>query len=661
MCGIAGVLAPPRGIVDAHEVAQLDAAIAHRGPDGRGVLSLTHDDRWHLGASARDVPAGRLALVHRRLAVLDPSAAGQQPMVHATAGLAVTYNGELYNFRALRDELARAGERFVTGTDTEVLLAAYAQWGVAAFARFEGMFAFALLDLRQRVLHLVRDRRGIKPLLIARVGTGDGARVAFASELRALLPLASGWRLAPQAAYDYLRNGLTGHTTASMVQGIWHLPPGTVLSLSLDDDHPATQLDESLARAVRFDDAMPNARRGAAPSIATRDEAVALLRTRLLASVDAHLQSDVPVGAALSGGIDSSSIVACAFAARDGDASGGQRAILQRAFTFASGDDSDESAWAARAAAPFPLPLQHVTVRDTDLADDFDDVVTALDEPAGSTSVYAQYRVYRAAREAGIPVLLDGQGADELLAGYHSAHAVLAAEYWRTGKLRDAWRLLRTPPRVVGASAGPWKAALARILPVPLVAVGRVLARRTLVPVWLERTWLERHGVRPTDLMGYRTLREQLDGDLTLGLRTLLSYQDRNSMRFGVESRVPFLDSRLVQLCRSIPAPWLFGSEGRPKALLRDAMRGLVPDVVLDRRDKVAFRTPQQAWLRAGHARFAPLLDSEPLRALGLFARSAPLRPLWDAAVLGHRRYVDVCWRWINFARWLEQTGVSPP
>lgn len=637
-------MAPPGGVVEPHELALLDGALAHRGPDGRGVLALDHDGTLRIGREAREVGRGRLGLVHRRLAILDTSDAGAQPMQRGP--LAITYNGEIYNYLELRDELTRLGERFHTRSDTEVILAACARWGFDALSRLEGMFALALLDLRTQTITLARDRYGIKPLLVARVGSGPASHIAFASELRALLPLGSAWTLSPRDTHAYLRHGLTAHTVSSMVQGIQHLPPGTMLTFSLDAAEPAHALDDTMSRAVSF------ARRTPLDVPATRDDAVAMLRERLQTSVAMHLRSDVPVSAALSGGIDSSSILTLAQAA------GGAQAP-RTAFTFASGDDADETQWARAAADPLGVSLRIVAPRDTDLADDFDDFVRALDEPAASTSVYAQYRIYRAAREAGLTVLLDGQGADELLAGYATARSALSAQYWNEGRLRDAWRVINETPSGFGGMPRAWQLMFGHLLPGPLMVLTRTLMNRGPAPAFFNRAWVKRHGIVQTDTLARHDLRAQLDLEFSQGLRTLLSYQDRSSMRFGVESRVPFLARDVVELCRVMPSQWLFGKDGLTKSLLRDAMRGLVPDAILDRRDKIGFRTPEVRWMRAGTTTFEPLLDSDALRATGILAPKY-LHDLWRSAVFNNGSYHTWCWRWVHFARWLEQTGVGP-
>lgn len=639
MCGIAGIIAGPGRAVDAEELARLSAAVAHRGPDDQGAAGWSAPLGTVHAAAADALPAGLTAgLAHRRLSIIDTGPGGHQPMATADGAYVLVTNGEIYNYLELRRELEAAGDLFHSQSDTEVMLAALARWGLArALPRFTGMFAFALLNTRARTLTLGRDPFGIKPLFWAMRG-GD---LAFASEPGALLALAGLRRdVEPQAVYDYLRFGLTDRGTTTLFRQIHHLPPAHYAEINLD--RPAAPAPVAYWRAATE-----------ARSTLGFAEAATELGRLFRESVDLHLRADVPVGAALSGGIDSTAVAAAM------RASAGDRLTLHTFSFTAPGSPHDESRWAELAAGAVGATAHRTEASGADLSRDLDDLIRVQGEPFGSTSIYAQNRVYRLVRETGIKVTLDGQGADELLGGYLPFLAARLASLIRGGQVMRAARFV-CATRDMAGPVGQLARAARFILPSGLQGLARRTVGEDLVPAWMDGGWLRRHGVAARAPQGPRSGRVLMD-ELAESLQSrvlpaLLRYQDRNSMSYAIESRVPFLTTRLADFIYSLPEFFLVSDRGETKSVFRAAMRGLVPDAILDRRDKIGFITPQDRWLREAGGWLAGLIrgaGAVPAVADRIF--TAQVQALID----GGGAMPQHVWRAANLIRWAELHEVS--
>lgn len=644
MCGIAGIVpgagAPPM----TGSVAALSDALAHRGPDDVGYMA------WRRGTPvfpSRTLPedgeAADVWLAHRRLSILDPSPAGWQPMVTADGRYAIIFNGEIYNFLELRAELEAAGDRFVSNCDTEVLLRAYVRWGEGALSRLIGMYAFAVLDTVANELFLARDPFGIKPLYYANL-PGEG--LAFASEVRPLLEIPGvSRRIAPAELYRYLRFGRCDDSPQTLFADISTLPPAH--SLRIDLNRP------SAASPQRYWAVPPPS-----PEMISPSDAAARLRETFVDSVRLHMRSDVPVAVALSGGIDSSAI---AFAARE------HFSGELHAFSYIAADPApSEERWIDTAVDGASLIAHKVTVDGTEFADDLASLVGQQDMPFAGTSIYAQARVHRAAAGAGFKVILDGQGADELFGGYPVFQAARFADLVRSGRLPAAARLLwhigATAPR--DARTRDLMRAGAYLLPAGLRRSARWVGGEELVPDWLNGDWFRAHGVEaaePSTSHGRDAFRSLLTETLThTSLPALLRHVDRNSMAVSLESRVPFLTTQLVEAAAAMPDGLLIGGNGTTKAVLRDALRGLVPDTILDRQDKIGFVTPESAWLRGHAAFFDDLFNGERLDALPAIEAGAARR-LWSASRSGKSASVTSAWRLANLMMWTEQVGAEFP
>jgi asparagine synthase (glutamine-hydrolysing) len=567
MCGLVG-------IVDLREPPDRDTVegwldeLAHRGPNGRGVLA---EDGVCLG--------------HLRLAIIDLSDAGLQPMADETGRLHLLHNGEIYNYIELRADLEAKGHRFRTATDTEVMLAAYREWGERCVDRFNGMWAFVLWDSERRTLFASRDRFGVKPLYY-RV---DGGRLAFASEpwiLRGPQPRAN-----LPAVRDYLEQGWLDHDAETFFAGVRRLPPAHNLRFG----------PEGL-RIERYWQLQPHDP-PADPAGAVRE--------LFLDAVRLQLRSDVPVGTALSGGIDSSAI-AVAVAAH-----GHERQKTVTAFFEDTG--FDERPYARAVVEQTGAEAHWVSFTAEELIGNLPAIVRAQGEPFGSTSIAAGWHVMREAGRAGLTVMLDGQGGDELFAGYRAAYGYRLADLLARGEVVELGRELgafwsrhgSSPVAAVGVLARPF-------LPERLGAAARARLKGSSALAHPDVRALS----RARDANGYPfpdRLRRHLAQTLSRrGLPELLRYEDRNSMAHSIEARVPFLDHRLVELAYSLDGAQLI-ARGETKAVLRRALADLLPPAVRDRRDKLGFVTPEERFMREALGELAAeTFASAELRARGL-------------------------------------------
>jgi asparagine synthase (glutamine-hydrolysing) len=636
MCGLFGIVDAPPGLLDAALVGKLFSLLHHRGPDDRGWLTV--DGKGIRTGSDPDDLAGDVVLLHTRLSILDLSPAGHQPMPTADGRFHLSFNGEIYNYVELRQELEGLGRRFVSGTDTEVLLAAWAEWGPASLERLVGMFAISLVDTERRTLVLARDHFGIKPLYYAVLP----GRVAFASEIPPLLEVPGVSRRAnPQRVYDYLRFARIDHGAETMFAAVRQLQPAHYLELPFDAPERIVErrywrLEPAPLDGLPFDDAGER------------------LRELFLNNVRIHLRSDVPVGAAFSGGVDSSANVT-AMREAGGD-------IELHTFGFVPEDPAlSEERWMSLVADETGAQLHTVTPSPQELLADLDDLIDVQAEPFGGTSIYAQYRVFRLAREAGIKVMLDGQGADELFAGYRHYLPARLSGLVTGGQLVTALRFLSALGSLPGASPArvvTWAAGAA--MPSSAQAPIRRLTGRPLVPEWLDAGWLAARSVSlgdPWRDAGGTTLRAQRLVSVESTLRTLLRYEDRNSMASSIESRVPFLTPALAEFAAGLPDDYLIAPDGTGKFVLRRGLRGLVPDPILDRRDKIGFATPESSWLLALGGWVDGVLDSAAARAAGPL-RVPQVRTRWEEARNGRGTLDPAAWRWLNLIRWIDRFAV---
>ena len=612
MCGIAllwdeSVSAPLRALL-ARAMAD---EIRHRGPDGEGLFAPD------------EAP---LVLAHRRLAIQGLGEQGAQPMVHPDGLGALCYHGELFGAAPLRAELARAGVVFRGTSDTEVLLHALARFGVAgALARVRGQFAFAWYDARARRLFLARDRVGVRPLYYAT----RGPRLAVASEQKALLLLDWVDRAPrPEAMLRYLilsrTDDIPGET---MLRGVRSLPPG----------HYAEWNGRAfvIRRYYRADTAAPRA-------------SVAEVRAELERAVEEQLVGDVPIGAMVSGGLDSSSVALLADKARR------EAGVSARLHLFAYHDElaeQDERAYqrAVLEAMQSPHEVHWVSSSPAALGAAFDRYVHHQEEPYGDVSSYAEYCIAEEAARSGVKVVLSGLGGDEVFVGYGAYIGPLMIELLGRGRLDAALELLRVAPPAFGVTraqvlAGAGYHALPGKLRNALTAARSshgVLRGRALTMAATSDAFAAYH---PHD--GALATNAALRGSLeSWSIPRYLAHSDRMGLAHGVEGRVPLLDEGVIRAAWGIPAEARVGKTGL-KASLREAAGHVLPPLVRDRAWKLGFHAPLRAYVAALDARLAA----------GYQAARATLgaAPPWSSLDCFGR------WRWGNLGAYLVWVAARP-
>jgi asparagine synthase (glutamine-hydrolysing) len=646
MCAIAGIYSLAGRPVELRTLETMVRVQAHRGPDGEGYVLLDPSAREKpLAIKGPGTPAAgarrALGLGHRRLAIVDLSPLGHQPMATEDGRNWVTYNGEIYNHIELREELRGKGHRFRSASDTEVLLAAYREWGDACLARFNGMFAFALWDGVRRRLFCARDRFGEKPFYYH----WDGEHLFFASEIKALLAASVRAAANPRVVFDYLDGAYLDHTEATFFDGIRQLPPAH--ALSIEGDRLA------LARYWELPDAAEDGSRSSR-------EAAERFRDLFREAVCLRLRSDVPIGTCLSGGLDSSSVVCVANELMFVDRAVPRALVGTRQRTFSSCFDDpayDERRFIAPVLGKTGAESHYTFPDPKELAGMLSKLVWQQDEPFGSTSIFAQWCVMRLAAQRGVKVLLDGQGADELLAGYQSFFGARFADLLARGRAVALLRELRAYRRLYGPVSRYAIARLARAL-LPVALVGRVRSRLTGSAGWLAADFRRQWGDAPAQTVSAGPRRScshvrRLQHELLTGkgLRALLHYEDRNSMAFGVEARLPFLDHRLVEFVYGLDESQKI-RDGWTKVVLRDAMDGILPDAVRWRADKMGFVTPEAFWFRTTLRDPArEILADRRTRARGYLDVDAVLRA-FDEHAAGRADHSPAIWRWLNVELW---------
>lgn len=585
-----------------------------------------------------DYPDGCLVLGHTRLSIIDLTAAGNQPMHSHDGSYTIVFNGEIYNYKELRQELIAFGYQFATDSDTEVLLVSWCHWGAECLPRLIGMFAFVVYDNQKKTLTCVRDAFGIKPFFY----TSQSGLFTFASELPALLQLTKvkpkpNW----QSAYDYLVHGYYDRGEHTFVENVFQLLPGHLMVIDLNScllTKPKCWWQPTIKQT----------------STLSFDEAAEALRKLFLESIALHLRSDVPLGVALSGGVDSSAIT-CAIRHL------APESAIHTFSYIAEGEGLSEEKWIDKINAHVGAIPHKIVVSGEELLRDLNDVIHAQGEPFGSTSIYAQYRVFKQAKESGITVMLDGQGADEILAGYNGYPGARLLSLLEQGKLLAAicfaFRWGKWPGR---GNLFAWMYLADMVLPNALHAFARRLMGKRSQPAWMDTQFLATKCVTvkmpriktKASCKGRRVMEQMADQLTRDGIPHLLRHEDRNAMRFSIESRVPFLTIPLVNFLYSLPEDYLISDDGETKCVFRAAMRDIMPNELLDRRDKIGFATPEKEWLLGSIQEIRKYFEQSELAPI--FNKQALLHAL-DQMSKQKSSFGWRAWRWLNYSIWYEK------
>jgi len=570
-------------------------------------------------------------LGHRRLSILDLSASGHQPMCYRER-FWLTYNGEVYNFVELRQELETLGHTFRSTSDSEVVLAAFAEWGSDCFARFRGMWAMVIVDLETRKAVVSRDRLGIKPLYIWQ----KDACIALASEIKQFHAMAVPPRTLSRAACAlYL---LTGYEdpVGSLYQDVHQVPAGCWQEIGLDT------LAVGQPNAYWYPERLK-------PAIGDANQAARLFRDKLFESVKIHLRSDVPVGCALSGGLDSSAVATVMNALRVQP--------TMPLFTFSvvfPGCKEDEGGFVKLVLDQIVAKPHYATPSYSSFLEDLNGFLWAHDEPTGSLSQYAGYCLSRLTREMQVPVTLNGQGGDESLGGYWQLYFTYLLNLFRRG------RCLAMFNHLGGCLVGGGNPELARQAP-------RMLSRYWNRAHALVRLTLDDEEIAAvmgsSKLVHFLSLTpeaQRISQIRDVILPQLLKWDDRNFMAFGVEGRYPFLDHELLELCLQFEPSVLY-RRGWTKCPLREGLDGLLPEGIQRRRTKLGFETPQGDWL-CGPLRpmFERWLKSE--RPVWLWVRQSDAQKAADRVWRSQVANVELkqlLIRVFMFDRWLERFHLS--
>lgn len=598
MCGIVGIVSLNGSHIDLTVLQRMNDLQSHRGPDGEAFLLASangspgfKNDFVRHTEFAESKNVFRLGLGHRRLAIIDLSERGLQPMSTRENKTWIVFNGEIYNYSQLRSELETHGATFTTRTDTEVLLQSYLHWGDDCLSHLEGMYAFAIWDSSRGRLFCARDRLGIKPFYYA----APKGYFIFASEIKSLLAF-PGLESTPDddSVLGFLVHGNCDYGENTVLKNVKALPPAHCLTLDVNTH------DISVRRYWQLEPQRTDA--------VTNENRIAVLKELLIRTIRKHLNSDVRAGSCLSGGLDSSTVVSLAgkiWREQPEAAS----AIGAKFHTFTSCyeyRELDERNYALAVASAVGATPQLVFPGPKDFWSDFERMAWHEDMPFSGLSFYAQWRVMRAAKETGVKVLLDGQGGDEVFGGYAKFRYAYMASLLRSGSIGKSIREL-------AATVGQGDRYVLdirkgyRYLP---TRIRNLLGLDSLLKSVLQANWDEVVSAETTPATrwwrntssndngagAWTTMqRIQVDDLLLDTLPTLLRLEDRSSMAFSLEARVPLLDHKLVEYGVSLPDD-LKVHNGWSKYAVRQAMRGVMPESVRLRKSKLGFAAPDQAW-----------------------------------------------------------------
>lgn len=644
MCGITGIVSFKKD--ELNYIGNMLNALRHRGPDGEGIVFLKKDNEICFGGkdTPKDLfslnlpyapkeefkynaPDGSFAaLAHRRLSIIDLSPAAHQPMCNPNKDLWIIFNGEIYNYIELREELEAHSCVFYTNSDTEVALNSYKIWGADCVKKFNGMWSFVIYDKNKNMLFGSRDRFGVKPFYYYL----DKYHFVFASEIKALLVLSFiPKKINPGVAFDYLYCGLQEAEEESFFQNIFELPPSYLFEYSFSD----RSFKKWKYYALTYTDKWEKFQNKKAENYSEK------IKNLIFDAVKLRLRSHVPVGSCLSGGIDSSTIVCVINNLLQKEAMP-QVGKTQKAFTACyDSTEIDESKW-AKIAAEAANALWYKTFPQSDeFLEDLTDLIYTQDIPFISTSVYSQYRVMKLVKENNVKVLLDGQGADELFTGYH---AYYIAFFIQALKNLDISTFLREFNSLSNSAINKniaFKSVIKNLF---------LLKSNVYKDLFLNKDFQKenKYRVNMRKEKAASSLNKLLFEHVTGGsLKNLLRYEDRNSMRFSIEARVPFADDiNLIEYIFKIPASYKIHN-GISKFLLRQSMKDLIPHQIRLRRDKIGFITPEYNWLNGIKNDIKSYFTSD----LEHFINLNYVNKNWLEIFKTNPSYL---WRLINFAIW---------
>ena len=586
MCGIAGIASRNPELISPRRIESGTSCLKHRGPESQQIY-INQEQTISLG--------------HSRLCIIDLNKEASQPM-HYLDRYTIIHNGELYNYIELRQQLKNKGYSFNTSSDTEVIAAAYAEWGSECLQQFEGMFAFAIWDQEEMTLFIARDRFGEKPVYFFY----DDEQFAFGSEMKTLWSFGLEKEVNMSMLYNFITIGYTSNPAdpeETFYLNISKLPAASFIIFKVRSHE---LLVEKYWNIYPEED-----------NTITVAKAIETFEHLFESSVKKRLRSDVPVGTSLSGGLDSSAIVAfCSHQPPE--------QYSHKCFTAVfKGFEKNEFEYASLVASQFSLELHPVEIDQSNIASLMEEVMHFQEEPFSSGSVLAQYKVYQEAKRNGVTVLMDGQGADEVLGGYHKYYKWYWQQLFRNRKLKKSNEI--NEARKLGVEEPfDFKNKLAAIL--PEFSAGMLQSKKAKAAFHhqgLNRDFAFSH---KRELYYSTPTRFDLNGVLyfnsfVYGLEELLRLADRNSMAHGTEVRLPYLDHRLVEFLFTLP-PQFKIRNGWTKWLLRNAVQKKLPASVVWRKDKIGFEPPQELWMKQKRVQDAIMEGKQKLVRNGILDQS---------------------------------------
>lgn len=606
MCGVCGIINKLH--VTAKEeklIEKMNEIQKHRGPDDEGIYIKK-----------------RIALGHRRLSIFDLSIAGHQPMLYKDKYV-ISYNGEVYNYQELKKELEKEGYQFFSNTDTEVIMAAYDRWGIECLHRLNGFWAFALYDIESEKLILSRDRFGVKPLYY----NVNENRIIFASEIKAILEDSSIKRAAnDKVVQDFLVNGLVDCSNETFFSGIYKIPAGCNMIVQPDLSYMIQRYYE-----VCFSDCVDKK---------ISKKKVRKFRELFTKSVKLRLRADVKIGSCLSGGLDSSSIVCQASELLKKDGAENK----QETFSACYRDFSlDESKYINEVVEKTGVKSNLVYPDSVGMCKDLKKMIYHQDEPFGTMSIYASYCVMRRAKENGVVVLLDGQGADEILCGYRKSRIYYI-------KKLISQRMYMTALRELLCSLSQFKVTESRKN--DIFKIRQILFKQ--MNMREEKLFLNKAFAEQELGFHYNSVDNFMYTDFyKISLPALLRFADKNAMAFSIEDRLPFLDFEFVEFASQLPLSMKI-YKGYSKYIMRKALD--MPECIRKRKDKIGFATPDLTWIRVNDNYFLNLFKDDAFRAKR-FIDNKKIVCNWEKIISGEIN-VNI-FRYICLELWMQIFSVT--
>ncbi|MBC7606940.1 MAG: asparagine synthase (glutamine-hydrolyzing) [Burkholderiales bacterium] len=667
MCGIS--LSIAKNTVDIQAFKAFNTIVKHRGPNDEGFVFIAQEGVKLQIVGGADTPAEvwktpssyqpqttideltgsfKVALGHRRLSILDLSAKGHLPMCDVLKRYWITYNGEIYNFIELKAELLQLGYQFSTESDTEVILAAYATWGSECLNRFVGMWAFAIYDTVANNAFVARDRYGIKPLYYWFSPEGD---FYLGSEIKQFTEIPS-WKaqLNPQRVYDYLFYAMTDHTEETMFKNVYSIAPGH--SATLNTNEPFNEKHGKILSKKWY---QPEK----AEFSGTFAEACQQFNRHFDSAIDLHLRSDVPIGSALSGGLDSTAIV-CSVNKKLKDQGVPE---LQKTFSSCSHvPEFDEKKWMDQVILTTKVDATFIYPEGEDVFKISEKIIWHQDEPYQSQSAFLAYNVFEAAKKNNVKVLMNGQGADEYMSGYNAFGIYRKLLLFKKGQFLKLYSELHGPTFLSKMADSRFIAY--HLLPKKVIRlVSKFSSENRNLHAMIDIKILGARNKHPHDkkrfkfnsifeIAHYQMLYEPL--------QKYLRWEDRNSMAHSVEARVPFLDHRLVEFTTSLPIDYLDG-RNESKKIMVHGLSELLPEAIRNRKDKKGFITPEELWFKKDYSeQFIALFEKYNGYTHGIL-REKEVLYYFNQVMAGKAAFDYTYWRLISLGMWMKVFNVDVP